>query len=425
MACLPTELLWRVMLEAATDAHTAHMLAHISKEICVLTRAHRWRTIVITTKAALCALLRTLHMVRTAPHEPLSTPGRVPSLETTALYVDTSSEDDVDLLTHLAHLAPEDVAVMVRAEDMLASFPHVDTLSLGSVDLQALAASIDAVAPVSLTLVYDGNETLLSHIFAPRADAPLGALRRRLRYLHVIGISTDTDLTGIPMPLAVLEPLCAGLLCAHSFLDALLTHGSRLDGWEPGVQYLRYDTCKFSYRPTEITASRLRGFCQGIASTDARADMAHLGLAAPCRLALCWQAAHRGRTVERERAAPSMFSGGWVPELRGAWTERGRTHREAHEAFRLEFVDAITERYGWTERTYPEGQYVDRLRRGFSERDVTMLRRLQHHLAARHGVDPSTLAFCVRRPATFLELGQQYAALHPSERLALFLQHIT
>ncbi|SPO32721.1 uncharacterized protein UTRI_05778_B [Ustilago trichophora] len=131
---------------------------------------------------------------------------------------------------------------------------------------------------------------------------------QRLRSLHVISMSRHSELTGAPMPVDVLESLRSGSISPGSLIQRFKNHSppdqtetkryySRGDGSdeialnahdneysriptskrarealskEPGQgsTHIRYDTRKFSFRPCEITATRLRPFFQELTTTD-------------------------------------------------------------------------------------------------------------------------------------------------------------
>ncbi|WFD28507.1 hypothetical protein MNAN1_003519 [Malassezia nana] len=353
--------------------------------------------------------------------------------------MDTSESDDPDLLTRLAMLPANTRSQMVDPDTLLSWFPNVQLLSLGSVELQAFSKSIQCISPTSFTLVFDGNETLLSHIFGGTSSThALSRLRRRLRHLHVIGINPQSELTGLPMPLTILEPLCAGSFTAGSCFDAraLSAQATNADRTAPGVRHLRYDTRKFSFRPLDIFATRLRYFFQRVdvpqPSEAAARVLENLGLGLMDCLEICWrkdvaQNAREKINLERQRdiLRTSMYTGGWPQELRGAWTDRGIWRGNAEEAFRLELKDAISELYGWDDEpvhAYLDGAYVDRIRAGFSERENTVIHRLSELLAPAYATDgqPVDVRLQVRRPGTFLRVGEEQAALYVSERVALF-----
>ena len=160
--------------------------------------------------------------------------------------------------------------------------------------------------------------------------------KKRLRSLHVISMNQHSELTGAPMPVGELEVLCTGSIAAKSLIRriALGVPGSthhllppaeqekQENHWKPleeespavgnmtlddnthsrvpktdhlhsalqaesgqGCLHIRYDTRKFSLRPCEITASRLRPFFQELttiaeSNEDSRsqvADFSHSG----------------------------------------------------------------------------------------------------------------------------------------------------
>lgn len=440
---LPWELKRRILLDAAySDVGTAHQLAYVSKEICACTSEARWQTIALTTHASLFALLKLLHDAPSWAIR-LSLPSGIPTHATRQLFVDTSEDKSGhDLLTRIEDLTPSERADMVPVSDILKYVPHLDTLCLGSLELQAFSSSIQSVSPVDLTLVFDGNETLFSYVLNGHDAAsgqPRRGLRRRLTRLHVVGINPQSDLTGLPMPLTILEPLCAGSWSENSYLNDLLSEQNDLVlGRVSGLRRLRYDTRKFSFRPTDIFATRLRVFFQALdAGPEDRARLAEawdaLGLDGLQRLELCWRSDtgvnSTAPTPAHVQATHSMYTGGWPQERRGAWTDRA----SAQETFRQELVDSISELYGWHDVApgMPDGTFVPRLQQGFHNRDHTMLERLEVYFgtlapptdtAADTAPSLAKLQFRARRPATFLDVGQQAAALLVTERLALFWQ---
>ncbi|SHO79826.1 Hypothetical protein MSYG_4176 [Malassezia sympodialis ATCC 42132] len=441
---LPWELQWIILQEAARqDPASAYALALVSRNVCECTKAFRWRTIVIQSQKALLSFMETLKWIQVAPHL-ISIPGRDAATQTRHLYIDTSESEGPDLLTLLAMLPDKTRSQLVDPDTLLSQFPNVCQLSLGSVELQAFSKSIQSISPVSCTLVFDGNETLLSHIFGGTSRHALCPFRRRLRHLHVIGINPQSELTGLPMPLTILEPLCAGSFSAGSCFDAraLSSHAAAADRAAPGVRHLRYDTRKFSFRPLDIFATRLRYFFQrpdvpAPSGAAVHALLEDLGLGMMECLEICWrtdqnQNAREKSNVERQKQLlrTSMFTGGWPQELRGAWTDRGIQHKNAQEAFRMELQDAIAELYGWDDtptHAYLDGVYVDRIRSGFSEREHTAVHRLGQLLVPAYPSgavdrDDIEVGLQVRRPGTFLHIGERQAALYVPDRVCLFLE---
>lgn len=445
---LPTELQWRIFLEAACDdIPTAHTLAYVSRDVCKITQAHRWKTIALYKYSSLFRFMTTLSWIVQCDNL-ISIPSKMPTKYTKHLFVDMSDDEEPDLLTRLATLPPETLANMVPATDFLTYFPALDILSLGSVELQAFARGLQKISPISLTLVFDGNETLLSSIFSSSSNTTPSSLLHRLTHLHVIGVSPQSELTGLPMPLTILEPLCAGSMSVNGHLSHQLSEEeSDASKRIPGVRHLRYDTRKFSFRPTDIFATRLRHFFQNVQLDTYTGDeeesqyvqsfLRQLGVNMFQRLDLCWrneqgEGAKERTNVEmqRKRLQNSMYTGGWPQELRGAWTDRGIWHNNAQEAFRQELQESITDLYGWNDspmNAYVDGMFVDRIRHGFSELENTMLTKLQLYLmealfvhTANAEAAPVMLSHRIRRPSKFLRLGQQQAALYADERLALF-----
>ena len=452
---LPSELLQCIFAEAASgDPKTAHTLAYVSHQACECTKSARWCTLAIDSVHALANLLRLLHTLQHRNETWLSIPGQMPTRYTRHLFIDTETPE-TDLLSYLSSLSDDEKKGMVSEHDFLSLFPNVDVLSLGSAEMQAFSASLPSVSPVSLKLVYNGNETLLRSLFPPypSASSPRGAyavpeawkacapsLRRRLRHLHIIGIDPQSELTGLPMPIDVLEPLCAGSTSPGSFLHAYLvqpadasveTSSAPIDtDWTPGVTYLRYDTRKFSYRPTDIMASRLRPFFQQLDAEGENTLLDEMGASAMVRFDICWlsagsPSAPQSLTAEeRDRLNSAMFTGGWPRELRGAWTDRGQTHSTPQESFRYELQESFSNLYGW-EAPLPmpgyilqtEGTYVDRIATGFSAKDRQVLDRAETYFSdakmartASETVVPAS--FRVRYPATFLHLGEAGAPLY-------------
>ncbi|WFC95648.1 hypothetical protein MBRA1_002300 [Malassezia brasiliensis] len=446
---LPSELLRSIFVRAAhADQRTARSLAYVSKLACNCTKEARWRSISLTSIEALVCLLQFLYAVQTAgeTQSTVSVPSGNPAQYTRILLVNTETPS-TDLLTTLAELPADVRQRMVSEHEFLAYFPNLDALSLGSAETQAFSACLDKVSPVSLRLVYNGNESLLRTIFPPypSANAARGAytvpqtwrervpvLRRRLRYLHITGVDPQSELTGLPMPIDVLEPLCVGSTSPGSFLHAylVLNANKQIDlsqdaldlDWTPGVTYLRYDTRKFSYRPTDIMASRLRPFFQQLSVEGEDVLLEKMGASRLLQLDIRWIGSgpvlNESEESQRVKLNSSMFSGGWPRELRGAWTDRGQTHRTSYESFRYELYESISSLYGWEAPSltpahvlFTEGAYVDRIESGFSAKDrqvldsaqaffsdVRMVRDAQEALAS--------VQFRVRYPASFLHLGE-------------------
>nr|CDI55829.1 hypothetical protein BN887_02771 [Melanopsichium pennsylvanicum 4] len=125
----------------------------------------------------------------------------------------------------------------------------------------------------------------------------------RLRSLHIISMNQHSELTGAPMPVSELEQLRSGSLAEHSLIQChqlppgeegsqgysavkiesglgentysrIPVNQSTQDRfWTEhgqGSTNIRYDTRKFSFRPCEITASRLRPFFEELTTTFAR-----------------------------------------------------------------------------------------------------------------------------------------------------------
>ncbi|SPO30314.1 uncharacterized protein UTRI_05778 [Ustilago trichophora] len=131
---------------------------------------------------------------------------------------------------------------------------------------------------------------------------------QRLKSLHVISMNQDSELTGAPMPVDRLESLRSGSIAPGSLIQRM-QNLSPPDGAETqrhycrrrasdylapnvhdneysrvpisirareayveepgqGSTHIRYDTRKFSFRPCEITATRLRPFFQELTTTN-------------------------------------------------------------------------------------------------------------------------------------------------------------
>ena len=451
MPCvLPNELLRRIAVQAASeDTETSQSLAYVSRQVCCWTAVARWRTVVITEPDALVRLMQALHSFAQPGATLLSVPCSDPGVHTRNLFIDTS----VSVPTLQQHL---DSSGAVAPDTLLRHFPHVRVLALGSAELALFLPSMRAVSPVSLTLVHSGDEALLH-------DA-LQCVRRRLEYLHVVGADPESELTGVPMPISVLEPLVAGSTSPESFLhDTWLPHVP--EERTPGVKHLRYDTRKFSFRPTEILASRLRPFFQELCVRDesragaerAVEQLRALGCGGLRRLQLCWRndppsaenapgaplppqrtggvagarsVLERSTMEQRSRLNSSLYTGDWPMELRGAWTDRSHPHTSVHEAFRAEFKESIANLYGWYLRLhrgagawmFPDGAYCDRIVEGFTPRDRERLERVQLRLCEQLD-EPVDLVFRVRTPSEFVALGTEQAALFPDERLLLFYRY--
>ncbi|WFD32678.1 hypothetical protein MSPP1_003727 [Malassezia sp. CBS 17886] len=463
---LPDELLRDIFVAAAAyDARTAHALAYVSRYACTSTRRERWRSVVVTTPRAFAALLRTVHHAHSGVSPTPLSLGDAPAHCTCSLFVDTSMHPGTDLLTYLDGCAGD---LPMPPSALLSYFVNIEVLSLGAAELQVLARSMQCVSPYTLTLVFDGNEELLRDVFGsytvPSSRSDPGEwqrhaprLRRRLRHLHVVGVDPQSELTGLPMPIGILEPLRAGSLRPGGFLHAYAAQtaasaehgmGNALspDDWSPGVTHMRYDTRKFSYRPAEIFASRLQPFFQQVGVRNGgphalraptHALLGALGVGAFARLDIAWRSENqdakgtsREHAVEaqRVRLSSALYTGGWPQELRGAWTDRGQPHASAHEAFRYELKEAISNLYGWhvpgrAARDPIRGAYVDRILAGFNARDreaCDQLAAVLAECATAQGAAPVPVDFHVHVPSTFVALGEEQAALLPEDRLALF-----
>ncbi|WFD44969.1 hypothetical protein MPSI1_003644 [Malassezia psittaci] len=446
---LPIELLQNVFYQAAiSDPKTAHRLAKVSHQACECSKVARWTHLTITSMDGLRELMKLLHHLRSSSAiTPLSLPGIEPSFFTRSLSIHTETTS-MDLITYLSELSDSDRKEMIHEHDFLSLFPNLDALNLGSAEFQAFSPSIQQISPTSLRLVYNGNETLLRSVFTPypNANAARGAftvpsswkvkapgLRRRLRYLHIIGIDPQSELTGLPFPMDVLEPLCVGSTSMGSFLHAYLVQNANMDietstddsdpEWTPGVTYLRYDTRKFSYRPTDILASRLRPFFQQLNIGDEEDDlMTQIGASRLLQLDLRWLSS--GPTLntmedeQRKKLNSAMFSGGWPRELRGAWTDRSMTHNSPYESFRYELSESIQSLYGWdppslgaSQILTTEGAYVERIENGFSAKDRQVMDSAQSYISdvklvrsGQYAMEP--VSFRMRYPASFLHLGE-------------------
>ena len=446
---LPPELLQTIFITAAnTDSQTSFTLARVSRQACECTKIARWGSLGLYTKKQLLELMKLLYKLRSvwSYQNVLSIPGTNPTHHTRILTINTESECS-NLLTFLAELPDKERQEMVSEDDFLSFFPNLDALSLGSTELQAFSACLEKVSPISLKLIYNGNESLLRTVFPPYPNVNLArgaydvpkvwkehapGLRRRLRYLHITGIDPQSELTGLPMPIDVLEPLCVGSTSPGSFLHAYLVQNSTFEidtstdthdsEWTPGVTYLRYDTRKFSYRPTDIMASRLRPFFQNLSAEGEDELLEKIGASRFMQLDIRWLSSgpvlNESEESQRQKLNSSMFTGGWPRELRGAWTDRGQTHNTSYESFRYEMFESISNLYGWeapslgsSQVLFTEGAYVDRIENGFSAKDRQVLDCAQVYLSsalsARSSLDALVpVSFRMRYPASFLNLGE-------------------
>jgi hypothetical protein len=228
-------------------------------------------------------------------------------------------------------------------------------------------------------------------------------LKKSLERLHLIGLDASSKASGIPPPWDELE--YASIVGSESLQ---LTH-------------LRYDTRKFSFKPAEIFATRLRPLLQEMTiesafhptaegkvddtyrhsgprhaapsrgaghsgaqgdrtSTlvpvhqmrgDPRADILRekLGVGRLDFVQFAWDPMSTGEKREEDvpphqRVRYSAESqqdetGGWPREMRGAWTER--SDRDVAPSFAVELRDAINSLYGWhTPGVEPAGRFVAR-----------------------------------------------------------------
>ncbi|WFD34893.1 hypothetical protein MCUN1_001737 [Malassezia cuniculi] len=365
----------------------------------------RWTTVAITKSKNLRALAQLLMNSGQTTH--ISVP-KNPTTYTRSLLIETTDE------------WPSDVTGAI-----LYFFTAVDVLSLGIAELRAFGRSVGVLAPVSLCIVYDGEAETIEHILESNS---------RLRHLHVVGANPANELAGVAMPIAQLERICAG---STSGQGNIFSRGM-------GVEYLRYDTRKFAFRPTDIVASRMYAFFQE--PTLSYRELLESGIAAKvqhsldeigCRrfaaLEINWQAAPESSRASEsiraqiDRMSSSEYTGSWPLELRGAWTDQTSGHRSSADVFRAEFVESVTDLYGWEARPahvpdwmHIDGQYIERITHGFTEHDRLRLEELHSGISERIGTAEFQLEFRVRPPAEFLHLGEQCAALLPEERLALF-----
>lgn len=439
-ASLPTEVYIPILKYAAQrDAGVAHMLAYVSKNVCALTREDRWRTIVLRTQKQLQSLLALLHdlAAAAAEHEEnvhcISIPSAYPTKVTRSLFIDTSEDgEERDLVSNIKLMSRPDSEAH---EGLLRWFPHVDVLALGAAESHVFAW--ESVQPHSMMLVYDGDDKLFRDKFWLATHDQLSELhpmRKRLHTLHVVGVNYENALAGLPMPLHWLAPLCEGSFEDGSFVQ-MTTMKDALPNAVSGLRFLRYDTRKFSFRPTDIFAQRLRPFCQalyvrrGLRPEDEERCQRWLtgsGIDPHLELELCWSSEY-AHADDRLRQTASMYTGGWPHELRGAWTERDR-HDKAQESFGAELQESMTELYGWdAPHGAMRGMLVDRIERGFSRADEYHRECAERFLARHVDLDtdeslPIELAFRVRPPASFLQLGKHHAALSVSARIAAFME---
>ncbi|PKI84930.1 hypothetical protein MVES_001385 [Malassezia vespertilionis] len=387
-------LLYMRLAQQSADTPTIKFQTLVPTNATSRVAANAFWNLLALANAALCTVqqatpygsLMVLHELLSQDFKEsmLSIPGPIPTLYTQCLFIDTATDDTPDLLTALYKLSDEIRCSMVNAGELLSFFPHLDILSLGGAELQAFAPSIHC------------------------------------SFLH-----------------AYLVHSTPGEMQFHQEADTL--------DWTPGVLKLRYDTRKFSHKPTDVLASRMRPFFQALnahssdiavqASLNARVQQ--LGVAALVRLDICWRnmPTETGWSAkeQRERLNSSVYSGGWPIELRGAWTSGDQRHSSTNEPFKTEMVESFSHLYGWEdERHMPahslvtDGAYVERIMEGFNAQDRRVLEQA-HSLfqdalqdTSRH---PIGVSFQVRPPASFLHLGEKQAALWPEERLLLFRQN--
>lgn len=443
---LPVELMYDIWLKAAySDRHTAHTLAFVSRAAEEVTRAARWRTIVIQSAQQLellwKVLIRYQGTSQLEAEDALSERQRSRPLghETQALFVETVGDEALLLHFELQtqhQRAAEAEGERLRLEDaswsdvqkarlakpkvclndFLRFFPNIEVLGLGVTELELFLPSIHAVSPREMGLVYDGNDTILftalltdppgSPDEEEQSEVGLVGVRRRLERLHVIGLDPRNGIAGVPMPVALLEPLRRGSTSPGSFLDRLCASPAGQDrkvvlpssGRESstGVTHLRYDTRKFSFRPVEIMTRRLKPFLLEVAPTAVAATKSndcatwtHTGLphARPPRgagasglsqhgtgigdlssleqdtvdaktlrawgaggferLHLAWDTSGDSvGAVQRSRYSQDKDNGGWPLERKNVWTER--SDRELAPTFQAEVAEALRQNFGWS-----------------------------------------------------------------------------
>lgn len=402
---LPHEVLRDIVIRAAYDPITAHSLAYVSRVVCKWTKVERWVTVVLTKSSSIELLAR---LLRDFDHTALISVPVNPASHTRNLYIESRDGYPASI-----------------GGEFLSHFTSVQVLSLGSAELRALGESVRLLAPISLSFVYDGEPSTIEHILAANS---------RLRHLHVVGVDPGNELAGVAMPIPQLERMCAGSITDESALALERAH----------VEYLRYDTRKFAFRPTDIVASRMYAFFQEpeIAAPElldsqvaamVRSQLHNIGCGGFNALEVNWHAAPSSYSAsgnvraQISRMTSAEYTGSWPLELRGAWTDQTSGHRSSADAFRAEFIESITGLYGWEPRPaqlaewmHYDGQYIDRIMEGFTENERLRLDELYAAISDRIGTGEFQLRYRARVPAHFLRLGEQYAALLPEDRLSLF-----
>ncbi|EPQ28020.1 uncharacterized protein PFL1_04347 [Pseudozyma flocculosa PF-1] len=363
----------------------------------------------------------------------------------------------------------------------------------------------------------DDVESSGSQRGAGNMTATLGGIRRRLKRLHVVGIDPRSQLAGVAMPVKILEPLRAGstspgsLIHALSYnapplLDEATSNGDQTNGdghgdvdgasrsplatvreqairalslpsaplsrqrTSQGLTHLRYDTKRFSFRPSEIIASRLRSFVQELDLAPAAGSAAAGGENGE-RAAASTPAAAAAGAVEEEQDAEDV----WPRERSDVWTSTssgsgllplvfpptnssssssssatggGAVVDASSAVFAAEFADSIRHLYGWTQMTQrqrwiaSQGEYVDRIEAGFTASDNAALSRIQerftrqlrdesllaaapratdHDAAAAAAAESDRLRYRARPPCEFVSLGGVTAAFTKQHRIDVFL----
>lgn len=543
---LPLELVYHIFwLASYSDYKTAHALAYVSKAVCKLTAANRWRVVAITSERQALALQRTLEQARepdvvgpaqnmlamrdcidahgipfewVSCHSSLKYHGahldiRDPSGRRTCqmtidiiplldepftemiislpcdhperfiehlfvdIYHDWATMKHPTVFQHLRSLLPKPYfpfdwpfASQLADEEAIDwqeyTFSNLQHLSLGFDEEFTARSFWEDIGECNATEV-----TMVFQSYTLESEDWIGKFlsHHRVQRLHVIGIDDQSSVAGIPPPFAQLERMRAGSTRPAWQDGHLWPWGD--ENPPTGITHLRYDTQKFAFRPTTITANRIRPLLQepcfprkvpGAAEplslwrdpSDEAALLRSWGYGSFQRLHLVW-GVDANQDASPSTSAPAADSGGgWPAEAHDVWTDTTVPSATADglaiddgtaDSFAAELQDAIWGAFGWrgTQRdTHVPQQgdlhydllsphapsvdtgYFERIAQGYTDTDrsaLTSLRaRLRREMPQLTPFRCDELQYGVRAPSTLMKLGGVKGAFTRRQRLELF-----
>lgn len=289
---LPIELVRQICIVAAEkDRHCAHTLAFVSRAICQWTATARWKTVALTSVRQYLAFVRVINCISDSTvHAYVSAlrqffdfeslqdvpthfdPGKhgatnlqrlsLPEQGEAHAYIRHLLIDPRDSPSGLHLLSTLHIRVRARLEREAISRPEydlfgvttffkpwertslglsLDHLSIGAGGLYLVNALPEKHLLKELTVVYTSDEGPLWDDMLPHSQ---------MERLHIIGIDGKSSRSGEEPPWHLLTRLGSSGP-DHAPSQHQLTH-------------LRYDTRKFSFKPAEIFASRLRPLLQEV-----------------------------------------------------------------------------------------------------------------------------------------------------------------